>query len=473
MIARRQPVPATDEAILAARQRTASLGDLARIAARAAFAVLLVLSPFRAQIELLARPIPPVYSDFTDLLLFWSDIAALVTLAAWLVSLIAEPRPIGTGPRFVTLPLAGLVVVAAIGVPFSLDPGLAAVQAIHLAGLALLGLYVLNEVRLRDLVGPVSIMVAIQAAVAIAQVLGQHSIGLPALGELDLRPDQSVSVVTDGAGVRLLRGYGLSDHPNILGGLLAAGLLLVGGWFVTLERPARQRRQLALAVVFAIGTAGLFLTFSRSAWLAFGAGLVVAALVVRSTGTSASIRRPGALVAVGALAAAPLLIAFLPWVLARTGTQGAIATETRSVAERVAVADVSLDVALAHPLVGVGIGVLPEAMALAQPQFAYDVQPASLVPLDAAAETGILGAVLLVLAMIAPWVALGRRRLAATAELAIASAMLAVVTVVGLFDYYTWTYEPGRIWLWITFGLWAAAYVRATRSDSTPVPHAG
>ena len=42
-----------------------------------------------------------------------------------------------------------------------------------------------------------------------------------------------------------------------------------------------------------------------------------------------------------------------------------------------------------------------------------------------------------------------------------ASAALAALTVVGFFDYYTWTYSAGRIWAWIVLGLWVGAYRRA------------
>jgi len=68
----------------------AALADSAQPAARLAFAALIVLSPFRARIELLARPTPPIYGDFTDILLFWSDIALIATIGLWLLSLLAR-----------------------------------------------------------------------------------------------------------------------------------------------------------------------------------------------------------------------------------------------------------------------------------------------------------------------------------------------------------------------------------------------
>src|SRR4051812_25636152 len=72
--------------------RRATWSTWLRQAAFLAFAILVVLSPLRARIPLVARPVVPVYGDFTDFLLFWSDIAALVTIALWLVSLALDAR---------------------------------------------------------------------------------------------------------------------------------------------------------------------------------------------------------------------------------------------------------------------------------------------------------------------------------------------------------------------------------------------
>jgi hypothetical protein len=112
---------------------------------------------------------------------------------------------------------------------------------------------------------------------------------------------------------------------------------------------------------------------------------------------------------------------------------------------------------------GVGIGTLPLALRERDPAFRYPFQPASVVLLDVTAETGLVGGAAYLVIAVAPWVMLLRRR-RWTPELAIASGALAALTVVGLFDYYTWTYSAGRIWAWIVLGLWAVAY-RSSRSE--------
>lgn len=464
------------------RPAVAVSAEAARAAARMAFGLTVVLSPFRARVELLARPSPPLYGDFTDILLAWSDAILLLTLGLWLVSLIGLPRRIPLGPRFLAWPAAGLLTVVWLGVPASIDPGLAAYQAGRLLVLALFGLYVLNEIeRPTQLLLPVGAMVAVQAVVGLGQVLTQGSLGLAGLGELRLAPSLPVSVVTAADGIRTLRAYGLTDHPNILGGLLAFGLLLVAGTVVAAgsamaaggDGPRAQVRWVAIAL-FGLGAAALLVTFSRSAWLALTVGFVVLIGMLARIGGRAPARslwRPlAALLLGGAIVGAPLAVAFLPDLLARTDTQGPIATEARSLDERGAVAAATITIAREHPVLGVGLGALPLALQAAQPHFPYDLQPASVVLLDAAAETGPLGGLFELALIVGPWVALVRLRQAWTPELAVASAALAAVTVVGFFDYYTWTYQAGRIWAWLVLGLWAAAYAAASARSTASTP---
>ena len=59
-----------------------------------------------------------------------------------------------------------------------------------------------------------------------------------------------------------------------------------------------------------------------------------------------------------------------------------------------------------------------------------------------------------------------RQRPRWTPDLAATSAALAALSLIGLFDYYTWSYPAGRIWTWVVLALWAAAYRRATAQVS-------
>ena len=120
-----------------------------------------------------------------------------------------------------------------------------------------------------EIILPLAGMVTVQALVGIMQVLQQHSIGWQSLGELELDPAWSGVSIVWANGVRSLRAYGLSDHPNILGGCFAFGLILLATWFIQTD----STRRTLIGAVFALGTIGLFLTFSRAAWLATTLGV--------------------------------------------------------------------------------------------------------------------------------------------------------------------------------------------------------
>ena len=438
---------------------------LLRTLARLALGVTIVLIPFRYRVTLQARPLPPVYGDYTDLLLFASDISLLVALALWGLDLALSPRRLTFKPLFLTLPIAGVTGMGAVSIVFSVDPTLSLYHTVRLILLFGLHLYVLNEIRtLKEIVLPVAVQVFVQAAVGIGQVLQQRSLGLTSLGELTLDPAwNGVSIVWSG-GIRSLRAYGLTDHPNILGGCLAFALVLVAGWYVGTES---RWRTLAVGL-FALGSLGLLLTFSRAAWLALGGGLILIAGLFLKTGQTRPLRDWLALM--GAM-----LILVLPFAWQNAGylgmrfdvraslTEGT--PENRSISERSALNRAVNTVFAEQAVVGIGLGTLPRALRDRYPDFPLNYQPAHVVLLDVAAETGVFGALFHSIAVTGPWLALwlNRRRLTPSPALIGVSGVLLAVTIVGFFDYYTWLLAPGRLWQWLVWGLWGAIYQSSFR----------
>lgn len=446
----------------------AALGTLAsrRVAAAAwlqrgamlSFAALIVLSPLHARFDLVSRPVGTLYVDYTDVQIAWSDIALLLTLALWGTSLLLQRRRVWLGPRFLSWPVAALIAASFLTAPFSVDPVTAVITSVHLVVFAALGVYVCNQVGgLQRLVAPVAVMLTVQSVTGIGQVVSQRSLGLDGLGEHVLAPLMQVSVITSADGTRILRAYGLTDHPNILGGLLAMGLLLVGG--MAAIRAARSSP--IIAVVCALAAAALLVTFSRGAWVALLAGVAVLGGMLLGMHDRPALRRLGAVSAAALIMAMPFVLPYRGALAARTNPARVSATEVRSVDERAALAQATTALISAHPLAGVGAGGVPEAMRTADPSFRYTYQPASVVLLDVTAETGLLGGTAYMVLLVTPWLALLLRRSRWTPELAVASAALAALSVVGLFDYYTWTYSAGRVWAWVVLGLWAVAWRRA------------
>lgn len=424
-----------------------------------AFLVTIVLIPFRIRFVLVARPVPEIWTDYTDFLLFASDAAMLATLLLWGAALLLERRRPALRVTFVGLALAGLTAIAGITAAFSIDPALSIYHFVRLLLLFVFFLYILDTVKsVRQLLPAVAVQALVQSAVAIAQALAQRSVGLQFLGEYELDPAwQGVSVVFTPVS-RALRAYGLSDHPNILGGALAFCLVLL---FAQACFAAKSRVWLSLAL---LPTAvALFFTFSRSAWLGafFGTALVFL-FAYRQNGLG-GLRRPALLLAVMLLAALPFVWRDRELVGIRLGAGGSftqVPSEIGSLGERQVLLKAGNQLFQENPFTGVGLGATPQAFLKAFPHFPVNYQPVHFVILESAVETGLLGAVFYLILLAAPWGALFfRRRMQISPDLVTASAVLLAISVVGFFDYYTWLLVPGRLLQWLAWGLWAKVYL--------------
>ena len=431
------------------------------------FFVLIILIPIRLRFHLRSMDFSPIYGDYTDVLLFAADIAHLAVLTCWGATLIIEKRRPNLGPWFLTWPLIGILLTGVTSAFGSVAPAISWMHVVRLALLFGLYLYITNEVRsLKPLILPFGLQVGLQSVIAIAQFLQQHSIGLQWLGELELDPAWTGVSIVWSPGQVLLRSYGLTDHPNILGGSLALGMVLL--FAVFLRAPRKWR--LPIFAVLSLGGIALLYSFSRSGWLAFAGGAVlVLVLLVR-------IRRPeeaprlARLAALMLLIAAPFVISSFPLLVSRFGLNPATdpvdnslqSPEGRSVTERAALAESANEMFVLRPLRGVGLGAFPVALQHYQPDFEFYFQPVHMVLMDAAVETGLFGALAYLLAIFLPMAAIrllpqDQRQ---AIDLVAACGVLLTVVIIGLFDYYPWFLVPGRLWHWIAWGLVAATYER-------------
>lgn len=434
-----------------------------RIGAYLSFFITIILTPFRLRFEILSRSLSPVYGDFTNFLVFGSDIFLIATLVFWALRLLVNPRRIESGPSFLSIPILGILVMSAFSIPSSVDAGLSLYHLLRLFTLTGFYLYVLNEVKsLNRAILPVVLMILIQSIVAVAQYLGQHSLGLTSLGELVLDPAWSGVSVVLADGIRSLRAYGLSDHPNILAGCLAFGLLFITGWYVK----SRPKWHAVVGAIFALGAVALFLTYSRAAWLALLVGMGLFAEGLRRSGEKELMTRWLALMAMGTIFVLPFVWQNANYLGVRLNVGDAftqITLEQRSLSERRELNAAANEIFVAEAITGVGLGAFPTALLIEKPNVEYDYQPPHFALLEAAAEIGIFGAAFYFVAMVAPWLAvwLNRERIELTPSFLGISAVLAAITIVGFFDYYTWLLAPGRIWQWLVWGKWAAEYQSA------------
>ena len=157
---------------------------------------------------------------------------------------------------------------------FGLDdyPGLAQTASLQLLIVMLFTFVVIAASPPIDFVIPVLIVsMLIHGSIGGLQVIFQSDIGLDILGEFSLDVAESGVSVLESNGERWLRPYGLLPHPNVLAGIIAFGILASAAWIL------ESGKKYGFGIMsFVIGFWFLMLTFSRSAWIGFLAGVIFA-----------------------------------------------------------------------------------------------------------------------------------------------------------------------------------------------------
>src|SRR5581483_6243504 len=230
--------------------------------ARLSFAIVLFLSPLAYRTTLVERRIGNVYSSYTDFFIYPADYFIAACLFFGVIAVLFAGRGIRRGPWYLTYPLCLIIVLSWGGVFSGIDAQLTVYHSLRLT--LLLGLYfvLVNVPMSPHWVGlALAAGVMVQGSVAFGQFQQQHSLGLYDWGELILDPMQTgPSIVRDGT-LRVLRVYGLTDHPNLLGGFFTFALILILGYYFA---AAHTRARYLLLVPIAIGSTALVFTFSRA-----------------------------------------------------------------------------------------------------------------------------------------------------------------------------------------------------------------
>ena len=430
-----------------------------------------------------------------------ADVLFMGIVAGWGLALISGQDRIGSPPRRITRPLLLFALAGGFAVVGAMHQTKAIHFAIRSAALAVLYLYVHRGLSTRRLT-PATLArwlvpgLAFNGLLAIAQFVHQNPVGLAWLGEPDtLRATFGTPVVLV-HGTRLLRAFGILPHPNVLGGLLAAALPLVAGLLLRPEasgseamarRIGRGRaiRDVLLLLGVVLMSAGIMLSFSRSAWIGLLCGglyLIVrrfagnrTAIIGNHNAIAGPYTKRGVLVVASiALVVVGLLLAEWNAVSVRLQPAGN-RLERTSIQQRLSLLELSFKVISWRPVTGVGGDnfVLAADRFLPPNQRGQSTQyPVHNTYLLAEAELGPLGGVAWLALMLVPllglslrgfkrrpapavWVTSAARgaplplkqgigQAAWTQWQGLAGCSLIVVAVVGLFDWYIWGSGPGN-----------------------------
>jgi O-antigen ligase len=326
----------------------------------------------------------------------------------------------------------GLMVVIGFGIlsiPFAISPALAAYTALRwLLALVLFWFLYQSQVSIERTVLVFIIGLGIQVLISIGQVLKGGPIGIP--GEMALSLNQPGAAFVAFGNVRILRAYGLTFNPNVLGGFLAIGMIL--------GLPLLKRKW--VVILWWLLCLGLLLTFSRSAWISAG-------FFIPIFGGWLAWKIPGLRRSLGILLIGILFISlsgiviFGGQILNRLFT---ISTaESSSIAGRVELIGIAFTTILRNPISGIGAGNFPlvvqDAYTLVRPHYVHNVA------LMIASEVGVIAGIVWYWLWFYPVIVSERfLRINQPWPVVLVGAWF-TFGAIGLWDFYPWGLESGRL----------------------------
>jgi len=323
-------------------------------------------------------------------------------------------------------------------------------------GAGLFWLIYSSKLSLKKILITLLLAASLQAVFGLWQFLNQGTpankwLGLAAHAPTELGAAVVETISPGGASERWLRAYGSLDHPNIFGGYLALALLVAVLMLIKeVSGTGQRKRELLLSFTIIILTAGLFVSFSRAAWLTLAGGLVIILLTNFKLWPRLLLT-----LAIMALTVAPFAknyghLYWQRWAALDDISSVNSRLEVKSIAERTQYIAQAKTLIANHYLVGVGLGNFGLAVAqeVTPKQLSYYYQPVHNVWLLVASEIGVFGLLFLITLLIL-LIGNGRRLKEFNFVWPLAAGLLILMT----FDHWLWSLHFGVLFFWLALGL--------------------
>ena len=284
-----------------------------------------------------------------------------------------------------------------------------------------------------------------QSVLVVVQFSTQHVTSFLWSGIAPQNPMTPGVAVIEAGGRRWLRAYGSFPHPNILGGYFSIVLILVLGYWKDMTNAMWRVSRTVTVSQYAVVTLsvsliaiGLFLSFSRAAWIALVVGIVIWFIQHRAW------QMPVVRIGGAAILAIGILYSALFWPLIASRVTGVGRLELKSTSERMQYIRESVALVRSNALFGVGIGnytaAVHDELRPNNPSWSY--QPVHNVFLLVFAELGFIGVVLFILLL--------RQLATRNSKLLILNSALIILF---LFDHSFWTLHSGILLFWLAIAL--------------------
>lgn len=454
----------------------------------ASFYLFLVSVPFGYRV--LLHQFTGGFDEYESVFLYVSDVFLLLFLGISFVFNYADRQNnLRRQPSVFYFLLSTFLLFAGLSVFWATIPLLALYSFIRLLLLALMSLAITSlitnyQLLVTKVCGIFAGLAVLESLIGFFQFLLQKSLGLAWLGESVVGQSVrgSAKIIVEGAPV--LRAYGTFPHPNVLGAFLVLGLCSL--YYFWLRRPSEWKiwsglttlkSDLLWGLSIFVVLVGIVLTFSRAAWgVVFLASLLVSGYALLSKKYWIQAIR---LIILLLFMAHILVNTFAPFILSRAQ----ISSSEPAVSYRLSYNRLGINLIKENPF-GVGIGnqvvhsvkndIYKDA-GLTKP---WEWQPVHNIYLLIGAETGILGLLAFILFIVTLLISnlqcsifnqFSIKKISnilllsklwklnenckLSLENYIPETMLLSLLILGMFDHFLWTLEPGRLMLWVVIGM--------------------
>lgn len=280
----------------------------------------------------------------------------------------------------------------------------------------------------------------VQSIIAVSQFHVQHSLGLNWLGEYIAPIGTSGLSTVSHETEKIIRAYGTMPHPNVLAGFLIVSLIF--GLYLISKTNIHKWIVSCGTILILLG---IFVTFSRAAWLV--SVLTLICFILYYWLTKAKINVVYILI-IGIVSCGTIFILGNDYLISRVSN-----IDIQSITGRVDYNRMSLELVKHNWLIGTGVGDYIETLKQMFHVQPWQYQPAHNIFIVFAAQFGILGLILFVKLLFN--VLSGLRNI--RRETLIFTCLLAFIMVllISQVDHYFITIQQGRLIFFVLIGLLA------------------
>lgn len=402
------------------------------------FYIFLFLIPFQTRIIFNSNQayIGSYFSYDLALYLYLSDIILIPCLVSWLI--FDKPkidRIFVYILAFISLILITLFHVKRVDLAW-----FHVFKWVELLGLVLYLKDHLKRLNLKLVLGVIVLAGILQAGLGLYQFHVQHDFNLGFTGEyISSMGTPGLSTIDIGNN-KLIRAYGTFPHPNVLGGFLVFALISA---LILVSRETLKNKIFVSCATYIL-LLGLFVSFSRTAWL--GAGIVMVGSMVYWLWKQERINL-GFVILVLVVSCATIGLNYSDLVLNRSSN----IVGSTSYIDRGLFNHLGLKIFNTYPVLGVGVGnYIPALNDMFHPT-GWQNQPAHNIFIVIAVELGILGVMLFATIILKIFGTASNFKKEYLNYMLLVGGM--VFVIMSMFDHYFVTIQQGQLTFFTLLGL--------------------